>query len=57
MAGFGGFVANSAVKAMNDPKDAANSDTYKKYPKDALNYLRVPIGASDFFVQSKPSVD
>ncbi|KAF5374724.1 hypothetical protein D9757_011781 [Collybiopsis confluens] len=52
--GFGGSITDSAAKAMNDLKNA-NSDLYNKYLSNtftnkgaALNYLRVPIGASDF---------
>ncbi|KIK60957.1 glycoside hydrolase family 30 protein [Collybiopsis luxurians FD-317 M1] len=58
MVGFGGSITDSAAKAMNDLKNA-DSDKYNSYLKEtfttkgaALNYLRVPIGASDFSYKS-----
>ncbi|KAJ3927998.1 MAG: glycoside hydrolase superfamily [Lentinula lateritia] len=54
MVGFGGSITDSAALAMNNLKNA-DLAAYNKLLKDsfttegaALNYLRVPIGASDF---------
>ncbi|KAH7869997.1 glycoside hydrolase superfamily [Lentinula edodes] len=54
MVGFGGSMTDSAALAMNNLKNA-DPAAYNKLLKDsfttegaALNYLRVPIGASDF---------
>ncbi|KAJ3849787.1 glycoside hydrolase family 30 protein [Lentinula lateritia] len=54
MVGFGGSITDSAALAMNNLKNA-DPAAYDKLLKDsfttegaALNYLRVPIGASDF---------
>ncbi|KAJ3709855.1 glycoside hydrolase [Lentinula raphanica] len=54
MVGFGGSMTDSAALAMHNLKKA-NADKYNEYLKTAftsaggaINYLRVPIGASDF---------
>ncbi|KAJ4471487.1 glycoside hydrolase family 30 protein [Lentinula aciculospora] len=58
MVGFGSSMTDSAAQAMHNLKNA-NSDMYNKLLKNtfttqgaALNYLRVPIGASDFSYSS-----